>query len=463
MQVRTNLPSLRSNLNLRQANTKLAVPMQRLSSGLRINSASDDAAGLGISEKMTSQIRGLDQASRNSNDGISLVQTAEGAMGTITEMINRIRELTVQAMNDTNVHDEQKANHESDRRRIQAEINQLLSEIDQTADRTEFNTQKLINGRWQTTQFRLDANDNFIFKDNGLGTNWSGASGDVPKELIYGNKPDFSGVSPPLFNYSGNDNNILTINGQEVELFEIFGTDGASPPGSVDLLFVDANGKLTNDGGSTPPAPPTNSQVFVDKHGNFYTMEYANATPMTDPDHLGQSIAIPRPVFINAVRDTEEKKDGNKIFFQIGANQGQNIDLSIEDVRVQSIGRLQELGTEWINAQGSVINTPTYGVLGQSGEDLENMKLLNILDECLSIVAGERSKLGALQNRLEYVIQNVDNASLNLTDARSRVQDANMALESSKYAQQNVLQQAATAMLSQANQQPYQFLQLLPQ
>ncbi|MCL2618508.1 MAG: flagellin, partial [Defluviitaleaceae bacterium] len=148
MVVRTNIMALNSHRNLGMVGVQQSRASSRLSSGFRINSAADDAAGLGISEKMRAQIRGLDQASRNGQDGISLIQTAEGAMSTINEMVTRIRELVVQAANDTNAHDQLNSAtwSQSDRTRIQDEINQLMAEIDATTKRVEFNTRTLLDG-----------------------------------------------------------------------------------------------------------------------------------------------------------------------------------------------------------------------------------------------------------------------------------------------------------------------------
>jgi len=281
----------------------------RLSSGFRINSAADDAAGLGISEKMRAQIRGLDQASRNAQDGISLIQTAEGAMSTVNEMVTRIRELVVQAANDTNAHDDDDMT-QSDRARIQDEINQLLAEIDATADRTQFNTRNLING------------------------------------------------------------------------------------------------DLANTAGGTP------------------------------------------------------------LWFQVGANHDQGVTLAIANVDVAALHAAAATG-QGVTAMPSfnisdLRNTTMAsdsGVMRNSGEDIGNF--LIAIDRALAHVTAERSNLGAMQNRLEFTIENLDIASENLSAAESRIRDADMAREMMRLTQANVLQQAATAMLAQANQAPQSVLQLL--
>ncbi|MCL1989050.1 MAG: flagellin [Firmicutes bacterium] len=302
--VRTNVMALNSHRNLGMVGNQQNRASQRLSSGFRINSAADDAAGLGISEKMRSQIRGLDQASRNGQDGISLIQTAEGAMNTINEMVTRIRELVVQAANDTNASSTTNWSA-SDRTRIQAEINQLMDEIDATASRTQFNTRNLIDG---------------------------------------------------------------SISG---------GTSG--------------------------------------------------------------------------------------LWFQVGANYSQGVTLSIEAV---SVGALSDRGGitgtfsfSALRTTGLASTSLGYGVIFTRGQDIQNF--ITALDNALAFTTEQRSNLGAMQNRLEFTIQNLDIASENLSNANSRIRDADMASEMMRLTQANVLQQAAISMLAQANQAPQSVLQLL--
>jgi flagellin len=255
---------------------------------------------------MRAQIRGLDQASRNAQDGISLIQTAEGAMSTVNEMVTRIRELVVQAANDTNAHDDDDMT-QSDRARIQDEINQLLAEIDATADRTQFNTRNLIDGS----------------------------------------------------------------------------LEGAA----------------------------------------------------------------------------------SALWFQVGANHSQGVHLSIADVSVTALNAFAAgisaaavSGFNISDLRNTGMNAST-GVMRNSGESIGNF--LIAIDKALAHITSERSNLGAMQNRLEFTIENLDIASENLSAAESRIRDADMAREMMRLTQANVLQQAATAMLAQANQAPQSVLQLL--
>jgi len=268
--------ALNSHRNLGNVSNAQARSSARLSSGFRINSAADDAAGLGISENMRAQIRGLDQASRNSQDAISMIQTAEGGLNTINDMVVRIRELTVQAANDTNT--------ATDRGRIQAEVNDLLSEISRTSETLQFNTRNLIGAASQDASFQVGANAN----------------------------------------------QLLTL-------------------GSIDVSAA----------------------------------------------HTALNAAVG--------------------------------------------------GT-------GVSGTNTAGDISAH---------LTTIDAQLAVVTGHRGTLGAMQNRLEFTIQNLDVSSENLSAANSRIQDADMAAEMMRLTQANVLQQAATAMLAQGNQAPQSILQLL--
>ncbi|OEF97711.1 flagellin [Desulfuribacillus alkaliarsenatis] len=271
MRINTNVMALNSHRNLSLNNVTGQKSMEKLSSGFRINRAGDDAAGLSISEKMRGQIRGLNQASRNAQDGISLIQTAEGALQETHAILQRMRELAVQAANDTNV--------TKDRSAIASELKQLAAEIDRIASQTEFNTQKLLNGSFAGKQF------------------------------------------------------------------------------------------------------------------------------------------------------------------QIGANNGQQVSLTIATMTANALG-VSGIDTKVMSAAGATAAIST-------------------INAAIETVSAERSKLGAMQNRLEHTIKNLENASENLSAAESRIRDVDMAAEMMTFTRQNILSQAATAMLAQANQAPQSVLQLL--
>ena len=391
MVVRTNTMALNSHRNLGLVNNQQARSSARLSSGFRINSAADDAAGLGISEKMRAQIRGLNQASRNAQDGISLIQTAEGAINTINEMVTRIRELVIQAANDTNVHDADQA-HMSDRVRIQDEINQLVEEINETANRTEFNTRTLLNGDLGFTNTSLT-----ITLVGDAITAMSGAGLDAANEAAA----------------------MARINTALTSMF-------ASRDGSTAAEWAESFGL---------DSTVWTLQALLD--ANVNTANFDTAAMAARQELVAT---------LNAVDISDLTYPNNSLWFQIGANVGQGITVTINSVNAERLGLM-------IDGEVSI------SVLDADGENIQNK--VSGLDRALAMATAERSRMGAVQNRLEFTIQNLDIASENLSAAESRIRDADMALEMMRLTQANVLQQAATVMLAQANQAPQSILQLL--
>jgi flagellin len=385
----------------------------RLSSGFRINSAADDAAGLGISETMRAQIRGLDQASRNSQDGISLIQTAEGALSTVNEMVTRIRELVVQSGNDTNTAE--------DRGRIQDEIEQLIQEIDSVSDRTEFNTQKLLNGGAPGAIT--------IMRDEAIAADGITNNTDAQKFI------KFLAAIEKL--------NALT--GWEL-------TDAPANNAERDAIITVANALnvFTGGAGTTDQLEALRAAVAGagGSNGTFGWQTY-----FTNPANAAQAKEMVEFVAeLNSFR-AQLYDGGSEFTFQVGANSGQQITLQISNMNWEAI------------SQGAIGGAGGEGFVG-GPRDLEALgsdvaDLLDNLDTTLGYVTKQRSELGAMQNRLEYTIENVDIASENLSAANSRIRDADMAKEMMRLTQANVLQQAATAMLAQANQAPQSVLQLL--
>lgn len=382
------------NMNINSNNASKA--MEKLSSGLRINRAGDDAAGLAISEKMRGQINGLNQASSNAQDSISLIQTAEGALNETHSILQRMRTLAVQSSNDTN--------NDSDRTAIQSEINQLSDEVDRIGNTTEFNTKKLLNGDVEGINDEVKGtytlNNNTSIKDLNLG----------------------SGVASSIAD-SSTKNGAITITKTAVDasgnaVFDTRDTDGSQITGSGAATI--ASGKLTvNDGiGSSEDLILT---------GNFDNMK------------VGESITI----ILNKHEDATT--DGSKsITAQIGANSGQTMQMGIDDMRSEALG----------------IKTAS-GVAIKVDNKYSANAAISTIQNAIEKVSSQRSKLGAYQNRLEHTINNLGTSSENLTSAESRIRDVDMASEMSEYSKNNILSQAAQAMLAQANQQPQQVLQLL--
>ena len=389
MIINHNMNALNAHRNMNVNNTAAGKSMEKLSSGLRINRAGDDAAGLAISEKMRGQIRGLTQASRNSADGISMIQTAEGALNETTNILQRMRELAVQASNDTNT--------TSDREEIQKEINALTEEVDRIANNTEFNTQKLLNG------------------------SKSGEKGDEIKEAIAG------------------------VNGQfEIDL------------GGIDLV---ANDKIIIDGksikitnASKNNVEQTISTALKDKYTVTFTdtagaqkinlvQKVASDKENVEASFKGKNLAVQSTA---GVEKKEAQISEGKVSVQVGANADQSMSIEIGDMRAEALG---------------ITNAKGKGLSVETAEDANGA--ITAFDAALNAVSSQRANLGAVQNRLEYTISNLDNTAENLTSAESTLRDVDMAKEMMEYSKNNILNQAAQAMISQANQQPQNVLQLL--
>ena len=337
MRINNNLIAMNTHRQLGIANTGASKSMEKLSSGYRINRAGDDAAGLSISEKMRAQIRGLNMASKNAQDGISLIQTAEGALNESHFILQRMRELAVQAANDTNV--------EIDRGSLQAEIDQLAEELTRIAQNTEFNTQKLLDGTFSGAKFHIGAN---------AGQNISLSIGNIDAIEL--------GVAKKL-TVAGND--LKTTAGVTVATFY---AEGAEIGSAGSGLKAAVSGYYENGG-------TANARLY----------------------HMADALYTATEVVLGICISNQAKAD-------------------------------------------SAITT---------------------INNALETVSAERSKLGAYQNRLEHTISNLDNVAENLQASESRIRDVDMAKEMMEFTKQNILQQAATAMLAQANQAPQTVLQLL--
>ena len=389
MIINHNMNALNAHRNMGVNNTNAGKSMEKLSSGLRINRAGDDAAGLAISEKMRGQIRGLEQSSRNAADGISMIQTAEGALNETTNILQRMRELAVQASNDTNT--------SSDREEIQKEINALTEEVDRIANNTEFNTQKLLNG------------------------NKSGVGGDVVNEEVVAEKGKFNiDLATALVEHDE-----LTIDGTT---YKVKNTDLANPAtfkASLEAAFdgytftVNANNKTIS----------MEQKVGEDKEKVSITVNGKN---------------VKAEVEKAGVTAREEEISEGKANIQVGANSNQSMNIEIGDMRAKALNITDGAGK-------------SLSVL--SAEDAN--KAITAFDAALNDVSSQRANLGAVQNRLEYTISNLDNTAENLTSAESTLRDVDMAKEMMEYSKNNILNQAAQAMISQANQQPQNVLQLL--
>jgi len=379
--INTNVIALNAQRNLNSSQSTLATAMQRLSSGLRINSAKDDAAGLAISQRMTSQINGLDQAARNANDGISLAQTAEGSLSTIDDNLQRVRELAVQSANATN--------SSSDRAAIQTEVGQLMSEIDRVANQTSFNGVKLIDGSFTSAVFQVGANANETI---------------TVSSVVDANVAALGSVTAA----SGQSSAVTGINSL-----------GAVGAGKLLVNGVDVGASI----GAAGTSQQRVGQV-VDAINNFATQTGVNAAF----DSSTGKIVLTSGSTI-AVTGTD---DGTATGFNVG------------------------------NGDGSGTATTTTGLTSLNVSSFAGATLaIQQVDSALQQVNSARASLGAIQNRFSSVVSNLSTNSENLSASRSRIQDADFAAETATMTKTQILQQAGTAMLAQANQVPQSVLSLL--
>lgn len=402
MRINTNLNAMTA-LNSATKNTALAgSSMEKLSSGLKINKAADNATGLAISEKMRSQIRGLDQASQNTQDGISVVQTAEGAIEEVGNIVQRMRELAVQGANETNTG--------SDRAKISEELTQLHEEIDRIAESTQFNGKDLLNG---TNTVRVEE------KAKVVGVN-SKAS-----DVKFDSGFDFEGLG-----LNSGDLKIKTVpNDTKIQLND---ADLAKGYG-----FTIDNGGLDNSTPATPKIAAGSTVTITDTNGKKFSFKVDAEINNTSADK------------IMTLSKDEKAISGKEISLQVGANtsDSQTLKVKIENVSTKSLG----LDSKTI---------ATMAKEGTKGTEAAN-KMIDSLDNALERVNTSRANLGAMQNRLETTASNLTTSNENLTAAESRIRDVDVAEEMMNLSKLNLINQAAQAMMSQAKSQPEGVMQLL--
>jgi len=376
--INTNTMSLNAQRNLSTSGASLATTIQRLSSGLRINSAKDDAAGLAISERFSTQIRGLNVAVRNANDGISLAQVAEGSLTEIGNNLQRIRELSVQASNATN--------SASDRAALNAEVKQLTSEIDRVAKQADFNGTKLLDGSFSSQLFQVGAN----------------AGQAIAVDRVVNAKADAL----------GNERFAANVTGTAIA--------NAAADGTISGLTL--NGVA------------------------IASVAYTNGTS-------GADIAKALAGAINT------KLGESGVYAAVNANQ-------VNLVSVQSSTDLVVGGT----VAGTGLTAATTAYTASAAKFVKDLDVttfegaqqaLDIIDKALESVNGARADLGAIQNRFTSVVANLQSSSENLAASRSRIRDTDFAKETAELTRTQILQQAGTAMLAQANQVPQNVLSLL--
>lgn len=416
MIINHNMNALNAHRNMATNTSAAGKSMEKLSSGLRINRAGDDAAGLAISEKMRGQISGLEQASRNASDGISLIQTAEGALNETHNILQRMRELAVQGANDTNTSE--------DRVAIEEEMSQLTEEITRISETTEFNGQSLLQGTF-TGSFQIGANSNQTIglQIGGTSANDLDLTGGV--KLNYQQSADASKLSEGTYK--------VEVNGQNKYLKDANG----KVVGTIDNNG--GNNKLTLADGATKielKHEVTNgASIKFNSAGFQVTLAKGSSKDLAAGDYK-----VSGKNLLNG-----DKLVGKIVNDKIKLNDGKEIELTTLNLKDTDV------------ADGG-----TFTVTGVDISTSDNASgAITTIDNAINSVSKTRAQLGAVQNRLEHTTANLDNTAENLTSAESRVRDVDMAKEMMTFSSKNILQQAAQSMIAQANQQPQNVLSLL--
>ena len=425
MRINHNISAQMANVNLKRTDSRLSSSLERLSSGYKINKAADDSAGMAITNKMRAQIRALDQASRNSQDGQSIIETAEGAMGEIETILQRVRELAVQTANDTYALE--------DREAVQKEVDELLDEVDRIATTTEFNGTALLDG----SAARTFGSSNIDIKP--VYTSMSVEKGDY--KLTVDQVAEPAELTVPLPSVPGS----IELNKTLIEFPATMNDDAVAEKlqAACDAMNID----MERNGGSvtfkTRATGSLEKITYSDGTGEKVAATYSSdGNLVTIRDNEGFEMQIET----NAVGETDLRVfDAGYMTVQIGANESQTLNMNFPEVSCLNLGLRSSDGNDKINL-----------CTQYSSENA-----LNSMDRAIKKVSGARSTLGSYQNRLETTTSSLDLSSQNITEAMSRISDTDMADEMTKYTQYEVLSQAATSMLAQANNRPQQIMSLL--
>ncbi|MHC1759570.1 MAG: flagellin [Negativicutes bacterium] len=492
MIINHNMASVNTYGRLSANNAATSKSLEKLSSGLRINRAGDDAAGLAMSEKMRAQIRGLDQASSNSQDAISLIQTAEGALTETHSILQRMRELAVQSSTDTNTAD--------DRSKIQSEIDELAKEITRISNTTEFNTKNLLAGGLSTT-FHVGANQdqNLRMTVGALDAQSLGVASATVNTTFTNTATGISTLtttSPNLNNYYVTSDFDAASAGAVTQSRALGGAGTANVTGftgSADVTFqvkigsADGTGKVTSasyttDGGTTWSAATVDS---TGADGIATLADGAKITIATDADNAvadtytfaatAEKISLGINTLANGTGTavgTSVVVHNNQSSATLGSsssNQVAGVTFSFATLKGKGAAVVGDKITQTVTTSTAAVigadGTVTTNAVTQKGIDVSTQGAANsaitTIDNAIKTVSAERGKMGAIQNRLEHTINNLDSSSENITAAESRIRDVDMAKEMMNFQKNSILSQAATAMLAQANQQPQTVLQLL--
>ena len=447
MKINHNVTAQLANVSLKKNDRRIATSLERLSSGYKITKAADDAAGLAISNKMKAQIRALDRSSRNAEDGTSIIETADGAMAEIESIAQRIRELCVQASNDTYNLD--------DRAAIQSEVDEMLDEMDRIAETTEFNSKGLLNGNASRTVF--SDKDSVKAISSSLGVEAGNYSFSINKVA----EPASVSIALPAipvsekFEIDINDTIVAiepddTLESATKKIIDVCDKMNISVDNSTDFtLTTNAAGWLQRieveyPDGTTLSSQGSNAEIKLNTtpDADTKTAFESSASYIADGNNI---LISDNSGFEMQVELTSDAKAGDDVTLtvfdagymtiQIGANEHQNLNMDFPEISCQTLALRDWNGVDKINVCTQVGAT----------------NAISSLDTAITRISAARSQLGSYQNRLESTISSLDIGVENMTDAMSRITDTDMASEMTEYTQLSVLTQAATTMLSQAN------------
>ncbi|MBB3225603.1 flagellin [Luteibacter sp. Sphag1AF] len=474
MTINTNISSLNAQRNLGTSQTKLSQSIERLSSGLRINSAKDDAAGMAIATRMTTQVNGLNRAVQNANDGISLSQTTESALDEVTNNLQRIRELAVQSTN--------ASNSDSDRAALDAEVQQRLSEVTRIATQTNFNGMKVLDGSANNLSFQVGANTGEVItvglsqgmKANQVGELATGSATPVFSAAVAGTAGSTVGATAVTnFDFSGAGAKSFTVGGKTVNLNAAY-ADADAMTAAINTQLSGSGVTASQTAGAftfTNNAVGAGSPVIGGTDGaSLFGAQ--TATAGTDPVPSQLKVADGDLTFkvgdgaafsiSGTFKSTQDVADA------INAKSGQGINAYVAQDGSLKFASAQKITVGGSKAAADGFTAGTVDVSAAKTLADSSVKTvdgandtINRIDAALQSVSSLRSDLGAVQNRFESTISNLQNISQNLSSSRSAIQDADFAQETANMSSAQILQQAGVSVLAQANSSQQNVLKLL--
>jgi flagellin len=467
--INTNVAALNAQRNLGKTQSSLQQAIERLSTGFRINSAADDAAGLAITDRMTAQIRGLDQAVRNANDGVSTLQTADSSLQSVTDLLQRARELAVQSANDSN--------SSSDRQSLQAEVGSIVAELDRLANTVSFNGKKLLDGTFSNAQFQVGAyaNQTISVSVNSVQTKDTGAtiiegnavsntalSGSVAQQITLNgvsvgisSATTIEGVITFINNQSFNTN-VTAIKNSRTTFTDTAGTYAVAAGSSTTLTLNGVNIILTTGNADAISSFVNTVNQYTDQTGVIistgatgvvYTRASGGDITLTEATSAGSSTTVIGDVYATSASRTFNAG----ITLSVGLGATLVVATSSNEI---SVG-FATTGGGTLSSIDKKVSTLNIGTASGANDAIQT------LDFALTQIGKVRGAIGAVQNRFSSTISSLQVASENISAARSRIKDADVAHETAELTRNQILTQAGVSVLAQANQLPQSALALL--